>query len=128
MTDLTYSNVTMTDVATPIYVTSYYPTLPADPTTDTAMAVTATTPIWQNITIKNLTATGATRAAILWGLPEAKIANINLDNVTIAATSGMQIFHAAGIAFSESSSVTTKSGAAVAIYDAVVSGIATTAY
>ena len=31
VTDLTYSNVTMTNVATPIYVTSYYPTLPDRP-------------------------------------------------------------------------------------------------
>ena len=71
--NLTYSNITMTNVQNPVFITSYYPTLPTDPTTDTAMAITATTPIWQNITIKNLTATGSTNAGILWGLPEEKI-------------------------------------------------------
>ncbi len=45
----------MTNVQNPIFITSYYPTLPTDPTADTAMAITATTPIWKNITIKNLT-------------------------------------------------------------------------
>ena len=51
----------MTNVQNPIYITSYYPTLPTDPTADTAMAVTATTPIWKNITIKNVTVTGSTQ-------------------------------------------------------------------
>ena len=72
VTDLTYSNVTMTGVATPIYITSYYPTLPTDPKADTAMPVTATTPIWQNLTIKNLTASGATRAAISGACPRRR--------------------------------------------------------
>jgi polygalacturonase len=128
VTDLTYSNITMTNVPTPVYLTSYYPTLPTDPTTDTAMAVTATTPYWQNITIKNLTATGATQAGILWGLPEAKISTLTFDNVKISAQSGMEIFHATGVSFTNGSTVTPKSGAAVTIYDAAVSGITTTAY
>jgi polygalacturonase len=128
VTDLTYSNVSMTNVPTPIYITSYYPTLPTDPTTDPAMAVTSTTPYWQNITIKNLAATGATTAGILWGLPEAKISNLTFDNVKISAGSGMEIFHAAGVSFINGSSVTPKSGAAVTTYDAAVTGITTTAY
>ena len=128
VTDLTYSNITMTNVPTPVYITSYYPTLPTDPTTDTAMAVTATTPYWENITITNLTATGATTAGILWGLPEAKISNVTFDNVKISATSGMEIFHASGVSFTDGSTLTPKSGAAITTYDAAVSGITTTAY
>ena len=128
VTDLTYSNITMTNVPTPVYITSYYPTLPTDPTTDTAMAVTSTTPYWQNITLKNLTATGATQAGILWGLPEAKISTLTFDNVKISAQSGMEIFHATGVSFTNGSTVTPKSGAAVTTYDAAVSGITTTAY
>jgi polygalacturonase len=128
VTDLTYSNVTMTNVPTPVYITSYYPTLPTDPTTDTAMAVTSTTPYWQNITLKNVTATGATTAGILWGLPEAKLSNITFDNVKLSGTSGLEIFHATGVSFINGSSVTPKSGAAVTTYDAAVSGITTTAY
>jgi polygalacturonase len=126
--NLTYSNVTMTNVQNPVYITSYYPTLPTDPTVDTAMAVTATTPTWQNITIKNLTATGSTNAGILWGLPEAKISNLVFDNVKIQATTGMEIFHATGISFTNGSTVTPSSGAAVTTNDAAVSGITTTAF
>ena len=126
--NLTYSNITMTNVQNPIFITSYYPTLPTDPSADTAMAVTATTPIWKNITIKNMTATGSTNAGILWGLPEEKIATVVFDDVKIQATTGMEIFHATGVSFTNGSSVTPKSGAAVTTYDAAVSGITTTAY
>jgi polygalacturonase len=126
--NLTYSNITMTNVQNPIYITSYYPTLPTDPSADTAMAVTATTPIWKNITIKNVTVTGSTNGGILWGLPEEKIATVVFDNVKIQATTGMEIFHATGVSFTNGSSVTPKSGAAVTTYDAAVSGITTTAY
>jgi polygalacturonase len=125
---LTYSNITMTNVQNPVYITSYYPTMPTDPTTDTAQTITATTPQWQNITIKNVTATGSSNGGILWGLPEAKISTVVFDNVHIAATAGMKVFHAAGISFLNGSTVTPKSGAAVTTYDADVTGIATTAY
>ena len=126
--NLTYSNITMTNVQNPVFITSYYPTLPADPTTDTAMAVTATTPFWQNITIKNLTATGSTNGGIIWGLPEAKISSLTFDNVKISANTGMEIFHATGVSFINGSTVTPKSGAAVTTFDAAVTGITTTAF
>ena len=128
VTDLTYSNITMTNVQNPIFITSYYPTLPTDPSADTAMAITATTPIWKNITIKNVTITGSTNGGILWGLPEQKIATVVFDNVKIQATTGMEVFHASGVSFTNGSSVTPKSGAAVTTYDAAVSGITTTAH
>ena len=126
--NLPYSNITMTNVQNPVFITSYYPTLPTDPTADTAMAITATTPIWQNITIKNLTASGSTNGGIIWGLPEAKVSGLTLDNVKIQANTGMEIFHATGVQFSNGSSVTPKSGAAVTVYDAAVTGVTTTPY
>jgi polygalacturonase len=126
--NLTYSNMTMTNVPTPVDITSYYPTMPADPTVDAAQAITATTPIWKDITIKNMTATGATSGGILWGLPEEPISGVTFDNVSIQATKGLEIFHATSISFTNGSTVTPKSGAAVTIYDATVTGIATTAY
>ncbi len=126
--NLTYSNITMTNVQNPVFITSYYPTLPTDPTTDTAMAITATTPIWKSITIKNLTATGSTNGGILWGLPEEKLQTLTFDNVKISATTGMEIFHATGVSFINGSSVTPKSGAAVTVSDATVTGVTTTPF
>jgi polygalacturonase len=126
--NLTYSNITMTNVQNPVFITSFYPTLPTDPGTDATMAITATTPIWQNITIKNLTATGSTNGGILWGLPEEKISMITFDNVKISANTGMEIFHATGVSFINGSSVTPKSGAAVTTSDATVTGVTTTPF
>ena len=126
--NLTYSNMTLVNVETPVFITSYYPTLPTDPTADTAQAITVTTPIWKNITIKNVTATGSTNGGVLWGLPEEKISGLSFDNVQIQATTGMKIFHATDISLVNGSTVTPKSGAAVTVYDAVVTGITTTAY
>jgi len=123
---LMYSNITMTGVQNPVFITSYYPSLPTGPKADAGQAVSATTPEWQDITIKNVTITGSTNAGILWGLPEAKIQNLTFDNVKISAAKGMEVFHATGISFINGSSVTAKSGAAVTTYDATVTGITTT--
>jgi polygalacturonase len=90
--------------------------------------VSATTPYWKNITVKNVTITGSANAGILWGLPESKIDTLTFDNVQIQAKTGMKIFHASGISFLNGSSVTPASGAAVTTYDATVTGVTTTAY
>jgi polygalacturonase len=126
--NLSYTNMTMKNVQNPIFIASYYPTLPTDPTTDPAQAVTATTPQWQNITIKNVTITGSANAGTLWGLPEAKIATVVLDNVSIQATTGMEIFHASGVSFVNGSKVTVATAPAVTTFDATVSGIASQAF
>ncbi|HEY4012194.1 MAG TPA: glycosyl hydrolase family 28 protein [Polyangiaceae bacterium] len=126
--NLTYSNITMTGVGNPVFITSYYPTLPTDPTTDPAQAVTATTPQWTNITIKNLTATGSPVAGILWGLPEEPISNITFDNVSIQATTGMEIFHVAGASFIDGSKITVTTAPAATSFDATVTGLTTTPF
>jgi polygalacturonase len=126
--NLTYSNITMTDVTNPIFIASYYPDLPTDPTTDTAQAITATTPQWENITLKNVSVTGSANAGTLWGLPEAKISNVTFDNVTVSANTGMDIFHATGISFTGGSTITVTTAPPVITYDATVTGITTHAY
>jgi polygalacturonase len=128
VTNLTYSNMTLTDVTDPIFIASYYPSLPTDPTADPAQAVASTTPQWTNITLKNIQVVGSPNAGTLWGLPEEPIANVVFDNVTVKATTGMDIFNATGVSFINGSSVTVTSGPAVITYDAAVTGIATHAY
>jgi polygalacturonase len=128
VTNLTYSNMTMTNVTNPVSIESYYPTVPTDPTADTAQPITATTPYWENITIKNLKVTGSPNAGTLFGLPEAKISNVVFDGVSIQATKGMDVFHATGISFINGSTITVSSGPQVITYDATVTGIATHAY
>lgn len=82
----------MIDVPNPVYITSYYPSLPDDPASDPSMAVTATTPLWQDITLRNVKATGSTNAGILRGLPETKISGVVFADVQIEARTGWRSF------------------------------------
>jgi polygalacturonase len=123
---LSYSNITMTNVKNAIYITSYYPSTPSSPSSDAAQTVTSTTPNWKHITLKNITITGATNAAILWGLPEVYISDIVFDNVKISATNGMKAYFVTGAVFKNGSSITASSGNAITTYKASISGINTT--
>jgi hypothetical protein len=101
--NLTYDQITMTNVQHPIWVTSYYlngsATDASDPSLDPGQPVTATTPFWQNITFSNITATGASNAGTFYGLPEAPVVNVTLTNVTITANSKMKVYHAQNLQF-----------------------------
>lgn len=125
---LAYNNNTMTSVQHPVWVSSYYPSDPADPTQDPGQAVTSTTPIWKHIKIQSLTATGSSDGGTIYGLPEEKVSDLTFDNVHISATKGMKIYHASSIVFTNGSSVSVSSGYPVTIWDASVSGISTHTY
>ena len=90
--DLTYSNLTMTGVKYPIYITAYYPNIPA--ATDPALAVTSTTPNYHDITIKNLSVTGSPYIGVIVGVPEMPLKNIHLQNVSISASTGLIVRNA----------------------------------
>ena len=73
--NLLYSDITMDSVEYPVFITSYYEETFS--TSDTAQAVTATTPIWKNITIRNFVSTNSTKNAItIQGLPEMPVQDI----------------------------------------------------
>lgn len=123
--NLVYSNLSMTGVQYPIYITSYYPSLPSSPSSDPAQAVTATTPIWRNILIKDVSSTNTasnSNCGILWGLPEKLIDSVTFNHVTVSAYTGMKIYHASNINFTGSSSITPQTGAALTTYNATVTG------
>jgi len=119
----TYSNITMSGVTTPFYLTSYYPKEPTSPSSDPAQAITATTPTWQHLLFKNITVTGSPNAGIIWGLPEQSISDVVFDNVSISATTGMKAYFVSGLVFKNGSHITATSGSAVTIYTTSVSGI-----
>ena len=90
--DIKYRNLRMTGVTTPIQVVGYYPKVPADG--DPAQAITATTPNYHDITISGITATGATEAGQIVGLPERPITGLTLTSVTISAKTGLTLRNA----------------------------------
>jgi polygalacturonase len=94
--DITVQNMVASGAAQPILVYDYYPasTPPAETasssTWDVPQAIQPFTPNVYNLTISNLTATGATSPAIISGVPEACILNVVLNNVSITTnTSGV---------------------------------------
>ena len=104
ITGLTYSNITMTGILNyPFYLTSWYPnSLP--PSSDTAAATTSTTPYWENITLRNITASTASGdkgPGIFWAVPEAPVSNVLFDSVTVTdhTSNTFDIHHARGVTF-----------------------------
>lgn len=89
--NFTYRDIKMDGVETPIEITNYYTGLVKD---DPGQPVTEHTPKFHDITIENLTATGAKRAAVVMGLPESPIKNLVLKNVNISAATGMTVQNA----------------------------------
>ncbi len=89
--DFTFRDITMTGVETPIQITDFYTggMLGAIP-----QPLTAHTPRFHDITIENLTATGAKNAAVIAGLPEAPIEHLVLRHVHISAAKGAYIQYA----------------------------------
>ncbi len=104
---LTYRNLKMTNVDTPILIYGAYAATDKqyrDLTNLTAeiaasypaQPLAARTPIYKDITFTNITATVAKgkRAGLIWGLPEAPVTNLVLQNVTITADKPFGIFSA----------------------------------
>ena len=87
--DITATNLTMTNVTQPIVINSYYPaSSPPTCGTDTApQPITSTTPFVHDITLRNVSATGATNFSFISGLAESYVLNVTLDNVTVGQTS-----------------------------------------
>jgi len=125
--NISLSNITMHGVRRPIYINSYYmnngDNLPSDPTKDEGQDVTETTPIWQDITIRNFTAGSPPAdgvAGIIWGLPEMPIRNVSLVNVKIAAPTGLVINHARNVSFDADTRIVVSRGNAVLATSAVI--------
>jgi len=94
--DLIYSDIKMTDVQYPLYITSYYPSSPATTAADTAAAVTATTPNWRNIQVINLVSTSTLKgynSVVIYALPEMAVDSLTLTNVHFTAPNAFSIQH-----------------------------------
>ncbi len=108
--NMRYENLRMTDVDIPILIYGSYMAekreyrnlnglTPAIAETYPPEAVAARTPVYRDITFRNITATAAKgrRAGLIWGLPEAPATNILLENVNITADLPFGIFDARGV-------------------------------
>jgi polygalacturonase len=120
--DCRYEHLTMKNVKVPIYITSYYPSIPKDVETDAAQAVGATTPIWRNIHIEDVTITDSPEAGRIIGLPEMPIENLTFKNVKITTAKGLRVVRAKGVEFIDST-LRVQSGPPLILHEAQVKGL-----
>ena len=93
VSNIVFKDLTMTDVKTAILISEYYPKV--FPEGDVATApVGRLTPLFHDIVIENVKATGSKTAGVIVGLPEAPVKDIVLRNVDIQAQTGMRIAYA----------------------------------
>ncbi|HUJ09581.1 MAG TPA: glycosyl hydrolase family 28 protein, partial [Verrucomicrobiae bacterium] len=134
MQDLTYRDLTMTNVNFVVAIYSYYDQIgaPSHVISETpfgastnGVVVTNSIPVWRNITISNVTA--STRggigniAGIIWGLPEMLVSNVVLSHVNFTdATNTFCIYNASGIQFIDSNLVTPAHTNTLTLYNADV--------
>jgi polygalacturonase len=89
--DFAFRDITMTGVETPIQITNYYT---GGMKGDTAHPMTEHTPRFHDITIENVTATGAKTAAVIYGLPESPVKRVVLKHVHINSEVGADMQYA----------------------------------
>jgi polygalacturonase len=88
VTNVSYDSITMTNVGRIIDIAGYYPesTIPP-PFSDPPQPITATSPMFSNISVSNLTSTGggnrSPNGAFFVGVPEAPITGVIMQNVSI---------------------------------------------
>ena len=120
---LTYENLKMTNVGTPIIIISYYPNVPADLANDPAQKITDHTPVWKNILIRKLTATNATFGCRIVGLAEQHVQNVTIEHVDITSSkNACQVIHAEGVKFIDSK-VISQNNTPNEIVDSKVEGV-----
>ena len=128
-----YLDLTMSNVVFPIAIYANYNTIgtpksvinftPENAATNGPQPVIATTPVWRDITIRNVTATaiGGNIAGIILGLPEAPASNITVSNVNFsAATNTFCIYDATGIQFIDCQLPTPSGTNTLTLYNAQV--------
>ncbi len=118
--NLVYTDITMTNVDFPIYLTSYYPKVPKE---DAAQPLAPNTPVYRKIVIRNLVAHSARTAGMIVGLPEAPIVGVTLENVRVTAPAGLVLRNAHGFEFKDSVIDVTDGVPVILQTNAVVKGL-----
>lgn len=118
--NLVYTDITMTNVDYPVYLTCYYPKVPKE---DAAQAMAPDSPVYRNIVIRNLVAHSGRTAGMIVGLPEAPIEGVTLDKVDITAPAGLTIRNARAVEFVNSRIHASQGPPVVLETNAVVTGL-----
>jgi polygalacturonase len=121
--DITCENITMKNVKNAIVITSYYPKGDAEPRTDPAQPVNATTPIWRHIRITNVKSEAGTNVGQILGLAEMPVSDVVLTNVSLAGRKGLEIVNAVGVHFEKSQILMNRNSPPLILSNADVTGM-----
>jgi polygalacturonase len=116
--NISYENITMSNVAPAVTFTCLYAGVAGDTNQPSGQNI----PAFRNLRVANLKATSLKSAGLIVGLPESCISNVVFENVEISAPKGMTIRNARGIQF-KSSTITANNGPAIISENADVTGL-----
>jgi polygalacturonase len=132
--NLSYLNLRMTNVASPILIYGAYMATnreyrnlngltPAIAATYPSAKVGSRTPIYRDITFSNITATAQSgrRAGLIWGLPEMAVSNVVLQQVNITADKPFGIYNAQNVRIIDSKIITPEGTNQFSVTNAAVS-------
>jgi polygalacturonase len=127
--NLSYHDITMSNVQMPILIYSHYRTAggagkisrvtPVQAAAEPAEPVTGTTPVWRDITFSNITAIATVAGGAIWGRPEMCVSNVSFVHVDITAPGSFNIYNARGIRFQDCR-IRLKNGQSFTTYNAEV--------
>jgi polygalacturonase len=126
--NISYENITMTNVNPAVTFTCVYQNNSASDARQSAGASAASGaggghgPFYRDIRITNLTATCPKAAGLIMGLPGNCVSNVVFENVKISAARGFEIHNAKGVQF-KNSSVNVEQGNPLILDNAEVSGL-----
>ena len=140
--DIIFRNCTMKNVASPISITCWYDLsydkLKPETIANTNTPKTATTPVYHNILIQNVTATGynnknsndkSYNGIYIYGRPESYVYDVTFDNVQISHKNGVRLFFCKDIKFINGCTFTrTKDNKTVKATDADLSAVMENSY
>ena len=110
VSNLVFRDIEMKGVKNAIVISEYYPKV-MPPEDNTAAPITRLTPHFHNIVIENVHAVDSDSAGAIVGLPESPVTNIVLENVSVAAKTGLAVGYASVTA--KNLSITAAQGEAV---------------
>ncbi|MGA3068174.1 MAG: glycosyl hydrolase family 28 protein [Tepidisphaeraceae bacterium] len=115
--DIHFSGITMHGVRFPIYFTSYYTgasgDFPKEPAGESGEPAGKSAPSWQDITIRDFTASDGPEDGVLgaiWGLPGAPFTDISMVNVKISAPHGLLLDHVRNLTIDSNSRLNADEG------------------
>lgn len=127
--NISYYNVSMTNVNFPIQIYSYYLLVgtpsgisPYYASTQAVAAATSTTPIYRSITFSNITATSnhGYPIGIIWARTEMPATNIVFDKVNITGDRNFELYNVSGAQFIDCNLQPSATSNSFALYNAQV--------